>query len=345
MNFKPFPVILIAALCLFAACASAPPEPPPAWAESVERSFPNDRYLARRGTGRTAAEAEAGAVRALAQHFQLDVGVQAREEAVLRGDGPTEITNIEITVIGTSVELFAVHRTRPWHNRGDRLFETVAYINRAEAWEVFEPGVRREESAFLDMFNSAELEGDSLRRFMMLRGAQNYHAANVAPMRSFGERLHPAQARDGFPEADAALSMLPRLLDEARAGAVIYIDSGNDFENRVTQLIERTLNEEGFNISRNRAAAEAVFAVDFDFNMSENRSGDSTSYSFAPSVRATLNGRSGVILSYHSPPQSRTVTLTQEAGRRRSFTTFMSALEDSFPAEFRNSLASFAEGR
>ena len=231
---------------LFAACASAPPEalpaePPPAWVGNLEAVFPFEHYLRQRGAGRTAAEAEAAAARALALYFRTGIGVEAREEAVLRGDGPTEITNIEITVIGAQVELFALQYARPWYNRGERLYETVAFINRAEAWEVFEPGVRREESAFLDMFNAATAEGDALRRFMMFRGAQNYHAVNVAPMRSFGERLYPAEARASFPDADAALSALPRLIDEARSQAVIFIDSRNDFENRITQLYRKNI--------------------------------------------------------------------------------------------------------
>ena len=85
------------------------------------------------------------------------------------------------------------------------------------------------------------------------------------------------------------------------------------------------MNNEGFNVSRNRAEADVVFTVDFNFYMMENRAGENVSYSFSPSVQATLNGRSGIIISYHSPPLSRTVTLTQEAGRRRSFTALIAA--------------------
>jgi len=345
-----YSVLAVIFVLTFAACASTspeapPPEPPPAWAGNLEDVFPNAHYLARRGTGSTVTEAMTNAAQELASHFRWEIRDSLRAVAVSQGNNPTETAYIEDTVIERGVELFSIRNTRPWYNRGYQRYETVVYINRAEAWQVFEPGVRREESAFLDMFNAAEAEGDALRRFMMLRGAQSYYAANVAPMRSFSERLHPAEARGSFPVADAALSALPRLIDEARSQAVIFIDSRNDFENRITQLVERTLNNEGFNVSRNRAEADAIFAVDFDFNMMENRTSQGTTYSFAPAVHAVLNGRSGVILSYHSPSLSRTVTLTQDAGRRRSFTAFMTALENSFPIEFRNSLASFAEGR
>ena len=340
--------LLIIFSAIFTACVSVQ-EQPPAWAENIENEFPVEYYLSQKGFGKTPAEAEANAARALVRYFQINIAVQVREEAVSQGSSPTEITNIEVTVTESSVELFSFQYTKPWYNRGDRLYETVAYIDRVEAWKVYEPGVRREENTFLDMFRAAENEDDALRRFMLLRGSQNYYTANVEPMRKFGERLHPAQARNSFPDADAALNALPRLLDETRSQAVIFIDCKNDFENRVTQLMERVLNDEGFRVSRNRAEAAAVFTVDVNLNMTESitqsSTSDSTSFSFSPSVQAVLNGRSGIILSYHSPPQTRTVTLTEEAGRRRSFTALITAMENSFPVEFRNSLASFAEGK
>ena len=330
-------------LCsLLTFCASSP-ELSPAWVENIEAEFPVERYLSQKGSGKSIAEAEAGAARALVRYFQMNIAVQAREEAVLRGNNPTDITNIEVTVTEASVELFSFQYTKPWYNPGDHCHETVAYIDRAEAWKVFEPGIRREENAFLDMFKAAETESDALRQLMLFRGAQNYYSANVAPLRSFGERLHPAEARNSFPEADAALSAMPRKMDEARAQAVIFIDCVNDYENRVTQLMERTLNDEGFRVSKNRAETAAVFTVDFSFNMTKNSEG--TSFSFAPSVQAVLNGKSGVIISYHSPSQSRTITLTEDAGRRRSFTALMTVMESSFPSEFKNNLASFAESK
>ena len=344
MKYKIFLIHLVMSIFLFTACASTS-EPPPAWAENIEDEFPIEHYLSQKGTGRTASEAETNAARALARYFQMNIVVQATEEAVLRGNSPTEITNIEVTVTEARVEFFSFQYTKFWYNRGDRLYETVAYIDRAEAWKVFEPEIRREESAFLDMFNAAQTESDALRRFMLLRGAQNYYTANVAPMRLFGERLHPAEARNSFPDADASLSALPRRLDEARSQAVIFIDCRNDFEDRVTQLMERTLNDEGFRVSRNRAEAAAIFTVDINSNMTENRTTEGISYTFAPSVQAVLTGRNAVILSYHSPSLSRTVTLTQEAGRRRSFLALITSMENSFPDEFKRSLASFAEGR
>ena len=153
-------ILVIFALNLFQGCASSP-EPPPTWAQNIEAEFPNERYLSQKGSGKSVAEAEASAARALVRYFQMNIAVQAREEAVLQGNSPTDITNIEVTVTEASVELFSFQYTKAWYNSGDRLYETVAYIDRAEAWKVYEPEVRREESAFLDMYKAAETEGDA----------------------------------------------------------------------------------------------------------------------------------------------------------------------------------------
>ncbi|MCL2186260.1 MAG: hypothetical protein FWB86_10465 [Treponema sp.] len=336
-------ILLLLSVFLFSSCASVPSADAPAWAVDMEAEFPFDKFLAQKGKGKNVSEAEAAAGRALAQYFQVNIIVEAREEAVSRGNNPTEITNIESTIRQVNIDLFAYQYTKSWYNQKERLYEIAAFINRDEAWKIFEPGVRREEASFLDMYNAAQSENGGLKRFIMLRGTQNYYNVNFAPLRSFAEKLHPVKARESFPDTDNALRGLPRLIDGARLQSAIFIDCKEDFENRISQTIESMLNNEGFRVTKNRAEATAVFSIDFNFNMTENTGSDMRAFNFTPSVQAVLTEKNEVIFSYRAPTQSRTITVTQDAGRRRSAAALVTAMEETFPVEFKQNMASFAE--
>ncbi|MDR1786777.1 MAG: hypothetical protein LBR23_10015 [Spirochaetaceae bacterium] len=336
---------------LLASCASAPsvpgPEqdaPPPEWFLDVGAVYPREKFLAEKGRGASAGEAEIAGSRAIARYISSQINTELRETSVAASGRATETTLTDTTFIQSQMELFALHYAKAWFNKAENVWETIAYIERDEAWEMYEPKVREEISVFLNLYDTAVQESDPLKRFALFSGARNYYELNAASVRKFAERLHPRNAAESFAEIQAALSELPGKTDEARAQAVIFIDCANDYETRVTQALEKCLNDEGFRVAKNRDAAAGLLTVTVSENETEQAQGNNAVfYVFVPSLQAVLSSSGGVIFSYTSPPVERATAMNRDVGKRRAYTALAQKVRDSFPAEFREGLASFSK--
>jgi hypothetical protein len=323
-------------------CASAPQ---PEWVTDMEAVYPRDKYLVEKGMGKSAAEAKVAGTRAIARYISMQIDSRLREESISTNDASTKTNSSEITEVNSQMELFALRYTKPWFNKDERQWESIAYISRDEAWEMYEPRVRRETNSFLDLYKAAGAEPDAVKQFAMYRGAQNYYRQNCTAVRSFADRIHPEMAARKFTDADTALKEIPRKTEAARARAVIFIDCPNDYENRITQAFEIGLNGEGFRVTKKRGEASGVFNVTVNENETERKEGGSVHHSFNPSLQAALNGASGVLFSYNPRAIKQTVTLTHDVGKRRAYIALAEEVEKTFPGEFRKRLASFAEAK
>jgi len=335
---KKFNIFSALLLCL-TACASTPDKPAPAWVADVQSVYPQEEYLAEKGLGKTTAEAEIAASRAISRYISTTIASQLKEEARLFGSGPTEIFSTDITVIESELELPTIRYATAWFNKLEAQWETIAYINRDEAWTTaYEAELRRLVETFFNIYGKAEVERDPVRRFAIYRGAQNYYAQNLTRQRVIASRIHPAKAQAFFADLDRALSELPRKLDDARLRAVIFIHTNNDDQNRIGQIFERALNDENFRLTRNRAEAAAVLTV--TVNIGETAGANS--FSFNPVIMASLAGTGGIHFSYNSPAIQTISTMTRDAGLKRVWNVLAAGVERTFPVEFRQRLASFA---
>ena len=319
-------------------CATVPKTPAPGWVSDLQSVFPQDDYLAEKGLGKTQAEAELAGSRAISRYISTFVASQLTEEVLLMGSGPTESIITDITVIESDLELPAIRYAAAWYNSPEKQWETVAYINREEAWTTaYEAELRNTQETFFNIYTKAEGENDPVRRFAIYRGAQNYYARNLARQRVIASRIHPARAQVFFEDLAMALSELPRKLDDARLGAVIFIDANNDDQNRIGQVFERALSDENFRLSRNRAEAAALLSI----NINLGETAHENSFSFNPVILASLTSASGILFSYNSPAMQTISTMTRDAGLRRTWNSLAAEVEKTFPIEFRQRLASF----
>jgi hypothetical protein len=305
--------------------------------------FPAETFLAEKGIGKSSGDAEIAGSRAIASYISTYVTRQLTEEARFVNSGSTEISGTDITVIETQLELPTIRYATAWYNRGEAQWETIAYINRDEAWtNVYEPDLKRERETFLNMFAKAEAESDHIRRYAIYRGAHNFYSQNYARRRAIATRINPARAEDFFADVDRARAELPQKIDDARLRAVIFIECNNDYESRVTQAFEMSLSNAGFRLTRNRAEAVGIFRIEVNWNESTRRINTSDSFEFTPALAASLHTASGILFSFNTPVLPRVATIGRDTGLRRASIALATEAENTFPGEFRNRLASFA---
>jgi hypothetical protein len=294
-----------------------------------EAVYPREQYIAQTGSGPDRESAETAGARAIARFFSSSITARTREEASSVNYGATESVITETTFIDTQIELFAL-RYDSWYDKAAKQWEAAAYIDRAEAGEIYEPRIRAQEAAFLPLYQAARDESDPIRRYTLCRRAQYQYAKHIAPLLKFAELLHPRTARERFPDTAAALAELPGMARTALAQSTVYVRSEGDYENLLRRAGEKALAAEGFPVTASEAAG--TLAITIHENMSESTQRGRTMFVFETALLAELGGADGVVFSFETGLPQRVVAMTREAGQRRAYAALAETVADTFSA-------------
>ncbi|MDR2552089.1 MAG: hypothetical protein LBD31_02835 [Treponema sp.] len=310
------------AVLAFAACATPPSAPAP-WAagpDALGRVYPGGRYLVRDGYGKTRTAAEAAASAELGRFISSEVSSERSVSLTsVETDGTlreSAVTRDEAYVTST-LQLFGIrHADDAYFNRSRGMWHSAAYIDRAEAWKVYEPRFRQEAAAFLAFYGAAENERDPFRKVLRYEAARRYAASgDFASAHTFGQILYPEKMWEAFAEVRSSLAALPQKTDGARRDAPVYIDCPEDFEGRVTAALTGVFAARGFPIAKTRQAARAVCEVTIETGEQKRDLG----VFYHPSLRAAISGSSGVVAGF-SAEGGREQAVTPDVAKRRAYT-------------------------
>ncbi|GHV92608.1 hypothetical protein AGMMS50268_31110 [Spirochaetia bacterium] len=249
----------------FSGCASAPPPP---WAYSPESVYPRAEYLTGRGTGPSRAEAETAALAEIARIFGVAFSSTARgRETFSTRNGNTEESR-ELsteTLTRTYTELFSLKYADPWRNPQTKQWEALAYINRQEAWETYEPRLRSVTASFMTAFEAAGAADDPLSQYSRYRAVARLgnEDGGAGDMLKYAQALYPEKARE-FAAAQNALAGVPAKIQAVLDWAVISVRCTGDFENIVTGAIIEAFRQGGFKTAdgASRGTNRAEAAID-----------------------------------------------------------------------------------
>ena len=130
----------------------------------------NRAYIAQLGYGSTKDSAESNALAALSKFFQMNISVQAKEQTILN-DSNFETTLSEEVFVQSYTELFAVHYTKPKYDKKQKQYEVIAYIDRKEAWIIYEPKINDCTSQFEQFYSDAISQNDAILKIAGLSKA------------------------------------------------------------------------------------------------------------------------------------------------------------------------------
>jgi hypothetical protein len=335
---------------LLAACAGTPrnaeapqnTETPP-WARNVEAAYPRAAYIAQRGEGGTRREAELAAMNNISFYFESEISAEEslRQSWTERnGAADTESRTETSTLVRSQTRLVAVRYAEdPWVNPAGKTWETVAFIDREEAWVLYEPEAARTRDALLALSDAAEAEDEAFLRALRFGAAAAYgEGADFNAVRGFSQVLHPAKARALFADADARRSAFPERIYRARQGAAVFIDCPGDLDGIVGTAVAAAFGAAGFPVEQDRRAASSVCLVSVDMGAQKLESG--TFYN--PALTGTVSGGAGAVFSFtaKAPRQS---AVNPDVGRRRAYTALAAALGEAFAAEINKKQASYRE--
>jgi hypothetical protein len=335
-NFRlSLPLLMVAVFTLFLSCATAAPVPD--WAQSpsaIARVYPADAYIAQRGRGQTREAAEAAAAAEIARYFTSQISASSSyRTAISEQNGAIDArAETETSAFVTSeINLFGIRYAQDaFYSKAEGQWETVAYLDRAEAWALYEPRFKRQADSFRALYAAAEAESDPFRKALRW-GAAERHAgsAEFEAANTFGQILSPARMNAAFAAVRGEIASMPEKIDAARRNAAVYIDCPVDFESAILNAFSRALIAEGFPVAKARAGAAAVCAVTVDEGMQKRDLG----IFYFPSLQAVFAGSSGALFAYNATAE-RASAVTADVAKRRAYANLAEAVQKTFSAEF-----------
>jgi hypothetical protein len=192
----------------------------------------------------------------------------------------------------------------------------VAYIDRNEAWAVYEPRFKRQADAFATLYAAAEQERGQFRKVLRFGAADAYvRGGDFAEAEAFGQILHPQKMNASFGGIRAAIAAIPQKTDDAKRKAGVCIDCPGDFESLVANAFSRALSAAGFPVAKNRNGADVICAINID----EGRQQRELGIFYYPSLRAVFSDASGTLWTFNAAAD-RASAVTPDVAKRRAYT-------------------------
>jgi len=329
MKINKIQLIILLALALpILSCANLPTEPAPwdASPSAIRQVFPDGEYIAQRGSGKTKAAAEAQAAAELARFMSSQISASKGYQTTT-ANGAENINTQDEAYVKSQINLFGIRYADDAYYRKDmREWRTVAWIERAEAWAVYEPQFRRQADSFTALFNAAEAERDAFRKTLMFIAADNFtHSETFENASLFGQILDPRRMNAQFETVRSLISAVPQRLDAARRNASIYIDCPVDFESLVSNAFAREFSALGFPVANTRASASVVCRVTVDEGMQQRELG----IFYHPSLQAVISGPSGTLFTFSAAGEQASA-VTPDVAKRRAYQSLADKVNQTF---------------
>jgi hypothetical protein len=327
------PALLFAAL--LASCATAPAAPPDWVTLGVDAVYPREAYIAVTGFGKTAKLAEQDAGAALSLYCIAEVTTVSHSRQTLTSDTGLQVRLDSETFVHSAMRLFALRHTAPWYDRIEKTYTVAAYINRAEAWAIFEPRVRREVEEFRALWRAAESETAALKSYFNYKRAREHtRRGDFANTMNFGEVLYPEKMNALTGDIWQNIPRLSAKLNEARSMAQIFIDCPADFESVITTALAKLLSAEGLPITadKRKAAAVCTAAVDEGFQPAE------AGYFYYPKISVSITDSAGNALFSYSAAPGKQGAMNPDVAKRRAYSALAAALENDFSGKMNREL-------
>jgi hypothetical protein len=247
------------------------------------------------------------------------------------GNTAESLETINEAYIKTQMDLFGIrYADDAFYDKAQREWHTVAYIDRAEAWQVYEPRFKRQAGSFQHLFDAAETEVDPVKKaFRYVTAPQYARTPEFENAALFGQLLWPPRMNAEFGLVREAQAGIPQKLDNAKRNAGIYIACPEDFEALVYTAFSECFAAQGFPVTRTRSAAAATCTVTVTDGEQRRDSG----VYYYPAVQAALTDTSGALWTFNAQAD-RSAAVTPDVAKRRAYPALAAQVRVTFAAQW-----------
>jgi hypothetical protein len=301
----------------------------PEWSIDVNKVYPNDRFIAQRGYGFDRQSAQIDSLKAISRYFSTHIETKMQEVIMITDERSSGMLKNE-TFTNSKTNLFAVNYTEPWYNRSTDKWETMAYIDRIEAWTIYEPELRRKADTFNAMYKEAERQDEPFKKILFYLNADDLLIKeelleNIA----FANILYPPGAAF-FDDVRICLSEIPSRIESLKSSLVLYIDCETDFDNNIYTAISTIFASQGFPVTKEKMQATYFCKV----SINENKQIMTAGVFYYPTINIYISNGNEVIFSY-SRALNRSGASNEDISRRRTYTAISNEIQNSFLLEIK----------
>jgi hypothetical protein len=315
----------ICIILLVCSCANVPVNRTlaPLWTADVNAAYPDETYIARKSYGSNKQGAQISALAALSKFFLSQITVSDLEQVRVTDAGSQSTLTAE-NMVRSQIDLFAVRYTEPWYNDGTGQWEAVAYIDRNEAWGIFEPNLTQKTNMFNAVYDEAERQNEPLRRILLYTKAAGIaRREDILTLLQFAAYLNPAGVLL-FDDTRYRLSQIAANIEKLKSSCGIFIaDAGID--PLISTAFAESLARGYFPIEKSEGNAAYICTI----AIVENQQTQSAGTFYYPSVEAIISGKNGAVFAY-TLSLNRVGASTPEAARRRVYTAITNEIKKNF---------------
>lgn len=324
----------VAAACVFAPTLAAAKTKTaakvPAWAAHREVEYPSARYIVAEGEGATVKEAENHALSRISLFFNTTTEVSndmLRQYNELDSGGAYSFSGrtgvVERAHVGSQAEFFGVRFAEPYAARGKS--HALAYIDRDEAFRVYEADVAQNSALIESLLSVAESRSNPIAAYRCARSA-----CGIA---QFTENL-VKNALIVRPKGSATLSAVAPLAERARAALPLCrsrcgfsVRVGNDRQGVVGASLSKALESMGYS-----GADSGGFTVAAE--ISAELTGGGKNRFVAPTMTVGAVSEDGTRFFSWSRSIPKVGSRSEDDAYRRAYLALCREIESSFAEEF-----------
>jgi hypothetical protein len=265
--------------------------------------------------------AETDALAGIARYFRSEVRSRTvSETAVSNGDGGSRRLSEE-TFVESQVSLFAVRYTEAWRDGAAGEFVCAAYIDREEAWRIYEPRVRSVIGPFTAAWEAAESEADPLRQAYLYPAAARLTTAEMLAALDFAQALLPEKAA-AYDPVRGNIAGAGQKAADAKAKVALSVRCEDDPDGIITGAITAAFSGGGFRVVRDEALSTNWIEAVIDGGRQTLEAGTF----YTPRLTVTVYGGGGAIFTW-------TASVTRQGAKdpaiakRRAWTALAAEVE------------------
>lgn len=276
-------------------------------------------YISARGYGHSIDGSKSSALSELSRYFSTQINVHAVGKTVATDDGSQEQIE-EIVQVLSNTELFAVHYTKPVYNKIAQQYEIIAYIDREEAWKIFEPKLREKLNLFYSIYQEAIASNEPFTQLQLLQKAEKY-TADASKFLQFAYALSSEKSAQ-YSSENASLDNFNVNTIQAKSQCTISIKCSKTSE-ALKAAVEDILNKSNFTLTDNKP--NYICTVE----LSENKSVMEAGVFFTPSIAITITSTvSGVDLFSWSNTFSRIGASSENVALQRMYDEVQKSIKE-----------------
>lgn len=324
-------VILFFAIAMNSVLSFAVSKKAPAWMEHREVSFPSEIFVSATGEGESEEEAKSNAISQISLFFNTSTTVcnelikKYNEAESGKSYNYIEETDIkESAVIHSQADFFGVQFTDCFSAK-KRVF-VCAYINREDAFKVYESTVKQNAAAIQGLLLSAE-SGNPVRAKKDVERAVS--VADITAQMIKNARILKNVSPSYFESSEKLIAKSYEVLQSCRENLIFAIFVDGDYNNAVSAALSEILEKNGYATAKNGSARNAIRA---SVSAEESETAAGVFLYCTISIEAALDGR--------KPYFSYSRTFDKKGGRKKadayrlSYKMIQNELEKSFLSEF-----------